>query len=48
LIVVLDGTGIAEMGSHDELMERGGIFAGLHGAHSKFVSDSRIKKYEYT
>ena len=34
LIVVLDGTGIAEMGSHEELMERGGIFARLHGAHA--------------
>lgn len=34
LIVVLDGTGIAEIGSHDELMERGGIFASLHGVHA--------------
>ncbi len=34
LIVVLDGTGIAEIGSHDELMERGGIFACLHGVHA--------------
>ena len=34
LIVVLDGTGIAEIGSHDELMKRGGIFAGLHGVHA--------------
>jgi ATP-binding cassette subfamily B protein len=34
LIVVLDGIGIEEMGSHEELMERGGIFAGLHGAHA--------------
>lgn len=33
LIVVLDGTGIAEIGSHDELMEKGGIFASLHGVH---------------
>ncbi|WP_101697961.1 ABC transporter ATP-binding protein [Clostridium minihomine] len=29
-IVVLDGTGIAELGTHDELIRRGGIYAGLH------------------
>lgn len=34
LIVVLDGTGIAEMGTHDELLARGGIFACLHGAQA--------------
>lgn len=34
LIVVLDGTGIAEMGTHNELMEKGGIFARLHGARA--------------
>lgn len=34
LIVVLDGTGIAEMGTHDELMRKGGIFARLHGAQA--------------
>ncbi|QIB70475.1 ABC transporter ATP-binding protein [Aminipila butyrica] len=30
LIVVLEGTGIAEMGTHDELIGRGGIFSRLH------------------
>jgi len=34
LIVVLDGTGIAEMGTHDELIAKGGIFARLHGAQA--------------
>lgn len=34
LIVVLDGTGIAEMGTHNELMKKGGIFARLHGARA--------------
>ena len=34
MIVVLDGTGIAEMGTHTELMEKGGIFAKLNGTHA--------------
>ncbi|WP_312440806.1 ABC transporter ATP-binding protein [Lacrimispora sp.] len=34
LIVVLEGTGIAEMGTHDELIAKGGIFARLHGAQA--------------
>ncbi len=34
LIVVLEGTGIAEMGTHDELIAKGGIFAHLHGAQA--------------
>ncbi len=34
LIVVLEGTGIAEMGTHDELIANGGIFARLHGAQA--------------
>lgn len=34
LIVVLDGTGIAEMGTHAELIKKDGIFARLHGAHT--------------
>jgi ATP-binding cassette, subfamily B, bacterial len=31
LIVVLDGTRVAEVGSHDELMARGGSYAELYG-----------------
>ncbi len=34
LIVVLEGTGIAEIGTHDELIAKGGIFARLHGAQA--------------
>ncbi len=34
LIVVLEGTGIAEIGTHDELIAKGGIFARLHGAQT--------------
>ncbi|MDR7811924.1 ABC transporter ATP-binding protein [Lacrimispora sp.] len=34
LIVVLEGTGIAEMGTHDELIAKGGIFARLNGAQA--------------
>lgn len=31
-IVVLNGTGIAELGTHDELMKKEGIYANLYGA----------------
>ncbi len=31
-IVVMDGTGIAEVGTHSELMQKGGIFTRLYGA----------------
>jgi len=34
LIVVLEGTGIAEMGTHAELIAKGGIFARLPGAQA--------------
>jgi ABC-type multidrug transport system fused ATPase/permease subunit len=34
-IVVLDGGRIAESGTHDELIEAGGIYAGLYGAWAK-------------
>ncbi len=34
LIVVLEGTGIAEIGTHDELIAKGGIFARLNGAQA--------------
>jgi ATP-binding cassette subfamily B protein len=30
LIVVLDGSQLAQVGSHDELMARGGRYAELH------------------
>lgn len=33
-IVVLDGTGIAEMGTFDQLMAQNGIYANLHGAQA--------------
>lgn len=33
-IVVLDGTGIAELGTHDQLMEQNGIYARLHAAQA--------------
>jgi ATP-binding cassette subfamily B protein len=31
LIVVLDGARVAEIGTHDELMARGGQYAQLYG-----------------
>jgi ATP-binding cassette subfamily B protein len=31
LIVVLDGARVAEVGTHDELMSRGGTYAQLYG-----------------
>ena len=31
LIVVLDGSHVAEVGSHDELMAKGGTYAQLYG-----------------
>ena len=31
LIVVLDGAKVAEVGTHDELMTRGGSYADLYG-----------------
>lgn len=31
-IVVLDGTGIAQVGTHDDLLGQGGIYASLHAA----------------
>jgi ATP-binding cassette subfamily B protein len=31
-IIVIDGAGIAEEGTHEELMEKGGIYAGLYNA----------------
>ncbi len=34
LIVVLEGTGIAELGTHDELMACGGIYCRLHEAQA--------------
>lgn len=37
-IIVLDGTGIAEIGSHEQLLSRGGIYAKLHK-----VQDSSYK-----
>jgi ABC-type multidrug transport system fused ATPase/permease subunit len=33
-IVVLEGTGIAEMGTHDELLRRGGIYARLYATQA--------------
>lgn len=33
-IVVLDGTGIAELGTHDQLMAQNGIYARLHAAQA--------------
>ncbi|TWH57124.1 ATP-binding cassette subfamily B protein [Desulfitobacterium sp. LBE] len=33
-IVVLEGTGIAEMGTHDELIRRGGIYARLYATQA--------------
>jgi len=33
-IVVLEGTGIAEIGTHDELIRCGGIYAKLHAAQA--------------
>jgi len=34
LIVVLDGARVTEVGSHDELMARGGTYAELYGIQS--------------
>jgi len=34
-IIVLENGQIAEMGSHQELLQRGGVYARLHGAYSK-------------
>ena len=34
LIVVLDGAKVTEVGSHDELMARGGTYAELYGIQS--------------
>ena len=34
MIVVLDDSGIAEIGTHDELTQRGGIYAGLHAVQA--------------
>ena len=31
VLVVLDGARVAEVGSHDELMARGGMYADLYG-----------------
>ena len=35
LIVVLDGSRVAEQGSHDELMARGGLYAELYGIQAR-------------
>jgi ATP-binding cassette subfamily B protein len=35
LIVVLDGARVAEVGSHDELMARGGRYAELYQIQAK-------------
>jgi ATP-binding cassette subfamily B protein len=35
LIVVLDGAKVTEVGSHDELMARGGGYAELYGIQSR-------------
>jgi ATP-binding cassette subfamily B protein len=35
LIVVLDGNRVAEQGSHDDLMARGGLYAELYGIQAK-------------
>jgi ATP-binding cassette subfamily B protein len=35
LIVVLDGSRVAEHGSHDELMARGGLYAELYGIQAR-------------
>src|SRR5262249_40430490 len=34
LIVVLDGARVAEVGTHDELMARGGSYADLYGSQA--------------
>ena len=35
LIVVLDGSRVAEQGSHEELMARGGLYAELYGIQAR-------------
>jgi ATP-binding cassette subfamily B protein len=35
LIVVLDGSRVAEQGSHEELMARGGLYADLYGIQAR-------------
>jgi ATP-binding cassette, subfamily B, bacterial len=35
LIVVLDGAGVAEAGTHDELIARGGLYADLYGIQAR-------------
>ena len=37
-IMVISGGTVAEMGSHDELMATGGIYAGLHAAQFNTTS----------
>ena len=39
LIVVLDGSRLAQMGTHDELMARGGQYAELYGIQAAAYRD---------
>ena len=39
LIVVLEGTGIAEMGTHDELIAKGGFYHTLYNSQFAKVSE---------
>jgi ATP-binding cassette subfamily B multidrug efflux pump len=38
-IVVLEDGGIVEQGSHDELLARGGVYAGLWRRHAEGIED---------
>jgi ATP-binding cassette subfamily B protein len=35
LIVVLDGSRVVESGSHEQLMDRGGLYAELYGIQAR-------------
>jgi ATP-binding cassette, subfamily B, bacterial len=41
LIVVLDGSRVAEVGSHDELIARGGLYAELYGIQARAYGTER-------